>query len=170
MAEGRRVFDGTFFALLAALALLAAFGYARGGAELVRAGLGDGAGQLWRYAPMLVLSFLAASLLERVVPSAYVREYLGEASGTAGILLGVVLGMLTPAGPFVSIPLAAMMLRAGAGPGPVVAFVSGWGLLAIHRFVAWEIPLLGWRFALLRYAVCVALPFAAGLLARGVIR
>ena len=54
MAEGRRVFDGTFFALLAALALLAAFGYARGGAELVRAGLGDGAGQLirreWRLA------------------------------------------------------------------------------------------------------------------------
>jgi uncharacterized membrane protein YraQ (UPF0718 family) len=170
MAEARRVFDGTFFALLAALAALAAAVYARGGGELVGAGLGDGARQLLRYAPMLVLSFLAAALLEHLIPHEWVRARLGDDSGTAGVALGVGLGMLTPAGPFVSIPLAAMLIRAGAGVGPVVAFVSGWGLLALHRFVAWEVPLLGWRFALLRYAVCLLLPLAAGLLARGLVR
>jgi hypothetical protein len=61
-------------------------------------------------------------------------------------------------------------VRAGAGAGPVVAFVAAWALLALHRLVAWEIPLLGWRIAALRYAVCLALPVAAGLLARLVAR
>jgi len=164
------VFDGTFIALLAALAALAVWGYTRGGAQLVGDGLGDGARELLRYLPMLALSFLAASLLEHVVPQEFVRQRLGEQAGTGGILLGVGLGMLTPAGPFVSLPLGAMLLRAGASAGAVVAYISGWGLLAIHRFVAWEIPLLGWRFAVLRYAVCLLLPLAAGLLARGVAR
>ena len=45
----------------------------------------------------------------------------------------------------------------------MVAFLAAWALLAVHRLVAWEIPILGWRFALVRYAVCIALPVLAGL-------
>lgn len=164
------MFDGTFFALLAALCALALVAFSRGGSELVGAGLADGARLLARYAPMLVLSFLAAGFAEKLVPHELVREHLGERSGFAGILLGAGAGVLTPGGPFVSMPIAAILIRAGAGAGPVVAFVSAWALLALHRFLAWEIPLLGWRIAVLRYAVCLALPVAAGLLARLVAR
>jgi uncharacterized membrane protein YraQ (UPF0718 family) len=166
MPEGRSVFDLTFFVLLAALAALGAIAFARGGGELVAAGLGDGARLLLRYAPMLVLSFLAAGFADKLVPHELVRAHLGERAGGSGILLGALAGILTPGGPFVSMPIAAVLIRAGAGAGTVVAFVSAWALLALHRFVAWEIPLLGWRIALLRYGVCVALPVAAGLLAR----
>jgi hypothetical protein len=63
-------------------------------------------------------------------------------------------------------PLAAVMLRAGASGPVVVAFLTGWALLAVHRLVAWEIPILGFRFALVRWVLCLALPIAAGLLAR----
>ena len=52
----------------------------------------------------------------------------------------------------------------------VVAYLSAWSLLALHRLVAWEVPILGARFALLRYAICLGLPVLAGLLARGFAR
>jgi uncharacterized membrane protein YraQ (UPF0718 family) len=94
------------------------------------------------------------------------RESLGETAGVQGILLATLLGILTPAGPFVSMPIAAVMLRAGAGTGPVVAFLTSWSLLAVHRFVAWEIPILGWQLASLRYGVSLAIPVLAGLAAR----
>ena len=67
---------------------------------------------------------------------------------------------------FVAIPIAAVMIRNGAAAGPVVAYVSGWSLLALHRFIAWEIPMLGFKFAALRYAACIVLPPLAGLIAR----
>jgi hypothetical protein len=49
----------------------------------------------------------------------------------------------------------------------VIAYLTGWSLLAVHRLVAWEVPILGARFALVRYAICAVLPVLAGLLARG---
>ncbi len=162
--------NGTFFSLLAALAALAAVAFVRGGPELVSASLGDGARLLLRTLPILVVSFLAAGFAERLLPHELVREHLGLRSGMAGILLGAGAGIITPGGPYVSMPIAAAMLRAGAGPGPMVAFVSAWALLALHRFVAWEIPMLGLRLALLRYAVCLAVPVAAGLVARAIAR
>ena len=79
-------------------------------------------------------------------------------------------GALTPSGPFVSLPLAAALLRSGAAVGPVVAFVTGWALLAVHRFIAWEVPILGVRLALLRYGLSLALPILAGLAAASVAR
>ena len=78
--------------------------------------------------------------------------------------------MATPAGPFVSMPIAAVMLRSGAALGPVVAFVTGWSLLALHRLVAFEVPILGLRFALFRWSLCLVLPVLAGLAARALSR
>ena len=53
------------------------------------------------------------------------------------------------------------MLRSGAGAGPVVAFLSAWALLAPPPG-AWEIPILGWRLAALRYGVSLGVPVLAG--------
>ena len=164
------MFDGTLIALIAAVALLAWIAYARGGGELLRRGLADGGVLLYRYALLIVVSFLAAGLASALVPHEWVRRSFGEGSGLAGILLATAVGVITPAGPFVSIPLAAVMIRSGAAAGPVVAFLAGWALLALHRFIAWEVPMLGWRFALLRYATCLVLPPIAGLIARAVTR
>jgi uncharacterized membrane protein YraQ (UPF0718 family) len=170
MAGRPRVFDGTLLMLIAVVAALAWLVYARGGEELLRRGLGDGAMLLYRYALLIVVSFLAAGLASAVLPEQWMARNLGAESGLRGILLAAAAGIVTPAGPFVSMPIAAVMIKSGAGSGPIVAFIAGWSLLALHRFIAWEVPLLGWRFALLRYSVCLVLPPIAGLIARAVTR
>ena len=164
------MFDGTLLLLVAIVAALSAVAWLRGGEELLRRGLADGGALLWRYALLICVSFLAAGLASAVLPEEWVRRSFGAEAGFGGILLATAIGMVTPAGPFVAIPIAAVMMRNGAAAGPIVAYVSGWSLLALHRFIAWEVPMLGWRFAALRYGSCLVLPPLAGLIARAVVR
>ncbi len=164
------MFDGTLLVLIGVVAALAWLVYARGGEELLRRGLGDGGMLLYRYGLLIVVSFLAAGLASAVLPEQWMARNLGAESGLRGILIAAAAGIVTPAGPFVSMPVAAVMLKSGAGSGPIVAFIAGWALLALHRFIAWEVPMLGWRFALLRYSTCLVLPPIAGLIARAVTR
>jgi uncharacterized membrane protein YraQ (UPF0718 family) len=162
------VFDGVLLVLVAVVAALAVVAYARGGLPLVRDGLASGASLLLASALLIVFSFLAAGLAEVVIPREWVPAALGADSGVRGIVVATVAGVLTPSGPFVAIPIAAALGRSGAATGPLVAYVSGWGLLALHRLVAWEIPILGAQLAMTRWLVCLALPIAAGLLARAI--
>ena len=165
---GRRipVINGPLLVLLGLLVVLVLLAWWRGGAALVQQGLAGGGNLLASYALLVAVSFLAAGFAEVLVPTAWVRQTLGEESGVRGLAIASVAGVLIPGGPFVSMPIAAVMLRSGAGVAPVVAFLTSWSLLALHRFVAWEVPILGWRLAVLRYGVCLVLPFAAGWLAR----
>jgi uncharacterized membrane protein YraQ (UPF0718 family) len=164
------VIDANLLVVLGLFLVLAGVAWLLGGSELVWRGVSGGGGLLARYAALIAVSFLAAGLAEVLVPTQWVREALGRDSGLRGILLASAAGAVTPAGPFVSMPIAAVMLKSGAGAAPVVAFLTAWSLIALHRLVAWEIPVLGLQFALLRYAVCLALPVAAGLLARAALR
>ena len=168
MAKRSRVIDGTLLLLLGLLGVLAFLAWQRGGVDLVGRGLADGGGMLMRFGPLVIVSFLAAGFAEILLPVDWVRQRLGADSGLSGILLGAGAGIITPAGPFVSMPIAAVMVRSGAGMGPIVAFLTGWSLLAVHRFVAWELPILGPRLAVLRYAVSIVLPVLAGLAARAI--
>jgi uncharacterized membrane protein YraQ (UPF0718 family) len=162
--------DGTALVLLALLAGLAGLAWWRGGSELAVGGLREGGGLIVRYGPVIVISLLAAGFADQLLPRESVRDWLGPDAGLGGIVFGAAAGIITPSGPFVSMPLAAVMLRSGAGAGAVVAFLSAWSLLAIHRLVAWEVPILGWRFALVRYGTCLVLPILAGLAARALVR
>ena len=164
------MFDTTFFLLAGGLAALVSIAWLQGGGDLVSRGLSGGGTLLLRYALVIAISFLVAGHVDVLLPHELLRKYLGEDSGVAGIAIASVVGLLTPAGPFVSMPIAAVMLRAGAGPGPVVAFLTAWSLLSVHRLVAWEVPILGFSFAMARYAVCLVLPVVAGVLARFLIR
>ena len=148
------------------VAVLAGLAYLRGGEPLAREGLGRGGALLLEFGVLIILSFLAAGFAMVLIPTGWVEGALGQDSGLRGILIGTAAGAMTPAGPFVAMPIAAVLIRSGAAAGPVVAFLTGWSLLAVHRFVAWEIPIVGMRIALLRYAVSLLLPVLAGLLAR----
>ena len=170
MGKGRPVLDGSFFVILAALVALSALAWWRGGSALLLDGLGKGGQQLVRFGAVLVLSFLAAGLAEVLIPRDAIARVMGQDSGLSGILLATGAGAVTPAGPFVALPIASVMLASGAGPGPVVAYLTGWSLLAIHRFVAWEIPILGPRFATFRLGVTLVLPVLAGWVARALTR
>lgn len=162
--------DAQLGGMLALTAALAALAWWRGGAALVRSGAGEGLDQLLRFGLLIAVSFFAAGFAQALIPSEWIRTALGRDSGLRGIVLASAAGIATPAGPFVSLPIAATLLRGGAEPAAVVSYLTAWSLLAVHRLVAWEVPLLGARFALVRYAMCIALPFLAGLLMRALAR
>jgi uncharacterized membrane protein YraQ (UPF0718 family) len=168
--RSRNIFDAQLAFMLVLLAALAGAAWFRGGSQLVGSGLGAGADLLIRFGLLIGVSFLAAGLAQSLIPRELIEQSLGRDSGVRGIAIATAAGALTPSGPFVSMPIAAVMIRSGASLPAVVAFLTAWSLLAVHRLVAWELPILGARFALLRYGVCLALPFLAGLITRGLER
>jgi uncharacterized membrane protein YraQ (UPF0718 family) len=169
-ARGTRVIDSTLIGFVLVTIGLCVFAWLRGGSELLREGLGNGGSLLAKSGLIIIVSFLAAGVAEALIPKNAIPTALGVDSGLRGILLATGAGVLTPSGPFVAIPIAAAMERSGAGTAPLVAYISAWGLLALHRLVAWEIPILGSRLALVRWSVCLLLPVLAGLVARAFAR
>jgi uncharacterized membrane protein YraQ (UPF0718 family) len=158
--------DSNFWIVLGLFGLLSAVAWGRGGAPLIEEAWGGGVRLFVRFGLVIFLSFLVAGLVEVLLPREWMSMLLGEEAGWRGLLLASAAGIATPAGPFVSMPVAAAMLRSGAAPAAVVSFLAAWSLLAVHRLFAWEIPILGASFALTRWAFCLVLPLAAGALTR----
>jgi len=111
----------------------------------------------------LPLALLAASFLMQVLPVAALVPLIGPQSGLTGILLASLVGGLMPGGPMTSFPLALVVLEGGAGVPQITALITGWSVFAIHRVLAYEAPIMGWRFVGLRLACSVILPVVAGL-------
>jgi len=76
------------------------------------------------------------------------------------------LGAVTPGGPFAAFPIVYALFLAGADIGAVVAYLTGWSVLALHRVIIWELPLLGPEFAIVRLLASLPLPILAGAIAR----
>ena len=115
MARRIPVINGTLLVLLALLGLLVALAWWRGGQAMVEQGLSGGGTLLASYALIVAVSFLAAGFAEVLVPTEWVRATLGDDSGLRGLAIASAAGALTPAGPFVSMPIAAAMVRSGDG-------------------------------------------------------
>lgn len=162
--------DSQLYIMLAVVVVLAALAWRQGGQELALRGLREGVRSLGQFGALIAVSFLAAGLATVLIPREWIQSQLGDQAGFRAIGLATLAGVITPAGPFVSLPIAAAMRASGAGTGAVVAYLTAWALLAVHRLVAWEAPILGTRFALFRWSVSLALPLAAGLLARALAR
>lgn len=115
--------------------------------------------------PRLVLALISAGLFAELLPESLVQHYLGDTSGFQGVLLGTILGILTPGGAFVSFALAAGAMKAGATMPAMVAYVTSWALFALTKMMAEELAFLGPTFILARVAVTAPLPLIAGGLA-----
>lgn len=139
-------------------------GYLRGGREHLK-GLEISWNLLLDITPMLVFTFIIAGMIQVLVPAEIISKWVGHESGLRGILIGTALGSITPSGPFVSMPIAAGFMRAGAGIGTVVAFMTAWSLLGIARMPI-EVAIMGWQFTIIRLASGVFIfPIVAGLMA-----
>ena len=104
--------------------------------------------------PRLLLGILAASFIAELLPKDIVAELAGADSGWRGILLATAIGAAVPTGPMVLFPVAVALLEVGVGVPQIVAFLTSWGLLAIHRVIVWEVPLMGLNFVAVRLAAC----------------
>jgi uncharacterized membrane protein YraQ (UPF0718 family) len=114
--------------------------------------------------PILIFAFVIAGLVQVLVPQEKLAEWVGDKAGARGIFLGTVAGGLCPGGPYVSLPIVAGLMRAGAGLGTLVAFLTAWSLWAVAR-LPMEVGIMGWRFTAIRFAVTFFFPPVAGLLA-----
>ena len=138
-------------------------GYQKGGGEHIL-GLKTAGNLLIQIVPLLVFAFIVAGMVQILVPIEMISKWVGAESGFRGILIGTAVGGLMPGGPYVSLPIAAGLLRAGAGIGTMVALITAWSLLAFSRMPL-EIGILGWKFTLIRLACVFFFPPIAGLIA-----
>lgn len=155
--------------VMAALAVgLIGLGVHRGQGEHV-SGLKAGGMMMLQVLPMLLLAFVVAGMAQALVPGDRIASWIGTESGFRGIWIGTLAGVLTPGGPYVSLPVAAGLMRAGAGAGTLVAFLGAWSLMSVAR-LPMEVGLMGWRFTGIRVACTVFVPPLAGWLAHVLFR
>ena len=150
--------------IMGLLAIALAFiSYQKGGGEHIL-GLKSAGNMLIQIVPLLIFAFIVAGMIQALIPHEMISKWIGAESGFRGLLIDSALGGLTPGGPFVSLPIAAGLLRTGASIGTMVAFISGWSLWAITR-LPMEVGLMGWKFTLIRLACTFFFPPVAGLIA-----
>lgn len=147
------------------VAALALIGVSAWRGAPVAARLREGLRQALALLPRLLLALLAAGFVERLLPVSEIAALIGAASGFTGIVIAAIAGSFVPAGPMISFPLLLILSGNGAGTAQLIAFLSGWATLALHRVFAFEVPLLGVRFAALRLLVSLPVPILAGLAA-----
>ena len=150
--------------IMGVLALVLLFiGYHRGQAEHI-SGIKSALNMTVQILPLLILAFIVAGMIQVLLPQELISKWIGAESGIRGIFIGTVAGALVPGGPYVSLPIAAGLLRSGAGVGTMVAFLTGWSLWAVSR-LPMEVGILGWKFALIRLVSTFLFPPIAGLIA-----
>jgi uncharacterized membrane protein YraQ (UPF0718 family) len=129
-------------------------------------GARNGLAMLWFVLPRLIPALILAGMLQVLIPQETVSSYFGRDSGLSAILLASVAGILTPGGPMVSVPLLVVLANSGMALGPLVAYMTSWSLFGMQRIIAWEAPLMGWRFVAIRVLPSLAFPVIAGWLVK----
>lgn len=149
--------------MIAIAVLLLAYAWRQGDSRHIR-GIRGGMATLKRTLPLILIAFLIVGYVNVLSPQDLVRTWIGPDSGGSGLLIGAGAGMLLPGGPYIIFPLIATIYQAGAGIGPTLAMITAWASLALLN-VTFELPFLGWRFTLVRFAVGLLIPPLVGLLA-----
>jgi uncharacterized membrane protein YraQ (UPF0718 family) len=143
--------------------ILVMIGYFRGASEHIL-GLKAGLNMTIQIFPLLIAAFIIAGMIQVLLPQELISKWVGAESGLRGILLGTIAGGLSPGGPYVSLPIAAGLLKAGAGIGTMVAYLTGWSLWAVTR-LPMEVGIMGWKFTFIRLASTFIFPPIAGIIA-----
>jgi uncharacterized membrane protein YraQ (UPF0718 family) len=151
--------------IMAAIAIALLFiGYYKGQGQHI-SGLWRALRMTGEVLPLLIFAFIVAGMVQVLLSRELLSKWVGVESGIRGIFIGTVAGGLTPGGPYVSLPIAAGLLRSGASIGTMIAFLTGWSLWAVGR-LPMEVGILGWKFTLIRIASTFFFPPVAGLIAQ----
>lgn len=125
-------------------------------------GARSGLAMLWFIVPRLIPALLLAGMLQVLVPQETVARYFGRQGGMRAILIASFAGVLTPGGPMVSVPLLVVLSNSGAALPSLVAYMTAWSLFGMQRIIAWEAPLMGWKFVAVRVIPSLLFPVVAG--------
>ena len=114
--------------------------------------------------PRIFVGLLGAGFLAVLLPVDQIERNFGTESGLMGITLATIFGLITPGGPFVAYAIGAAAMKAGATLAPLMAYVTAWSIVNLNRSIAYELPLMGRHFLLLRTILSVPVPMVLGLL------
>jgi uncharacterized membrane protein YraQ (UPF0718 family) len=138
--------------------------------QLPLAGLSASARLLRNVGLELALGFVLAGLFDVLVPAQTLVRWLGEEHAGRGILVGWVVGLVIPGGPYVFFPIIASLFAKGAAAGPLIALITAKTLVSPIRMLTYEAPLVGWPLTLARFLPGVLLPPVMGLLGQWLFR
>ena len=144
------------------LVVILAFTAWRRNPEHLAQGLRLGLDQLVMMLPRIFMAILMAGFAGTLLPTGPIAQLIGPESGFKGLLIATLTGAMVPAGPMVSFPIILVLQDAGAGLPQLVAFLPSWSVIACHRVLMFEFPLMGWRFVANRMLSSLILPFVAG--------
>src|SRR5262245_40925356 len=161
----RAAFDASTFILMGLAVAFAVAAYLKA-PGLPSLGARSGRPMLWFFLPRSGPALILAGMLQVVIPQETVARYFGRQSGLMAILMASVAGVLTPGGPMVSVPLLVVLSNSGMALGPLVAYMTSWSLFGMQRIIAWEAPMMGWHFVLVRVIPSLAFPIIAGYLVK----
>jgi len=157
----RAVLDPSLFLLVGAAVVLAIVAWVKD-PGLPWLGAKSGFSMLWFILPRLIPAVVLAGLVQVLVPQEVVSRHFGREGGLRAILIATLAGVLTPGGPMVSVPFMVALAHSGAAMAPLVAYMTSWSLFGMQRIIAWEAPLMGWHFVLVRVVPSLAFPVLAG--------
>ncbi len=117
--------------------------------------------------PMVFIIIIAIGLLLGFVPPDQISRFVGEQSGTGGVLLVGMVGALMHIPALLSFPLAASILESGASITVIVAFITTLTMIGMITLPL-EIKELGKKMALLRngisFLIAIVIAFIMGMI------
>ena len=96
--------------------------------------------------------FILLGLLDVWVPREKMMRFMGPDSGLKGGVLAFLLGSFAAGPLYGAFPVAAVLMKKGAGFGNILIFIGAWSTTKIPMLL-FEISALGVRFALSRLAI-----------------
>ncbi len=116
--------------------------------------------------PRVVAALTLAGFIWILMPRDKFSNLVGRYRGIKGIMLASFAGFITPGGPSAAFPFLAIIARAGADRGVMVAYITSWAILGIQRILVWDLPFMGAEITITRFLVSIPLPIIAGLIAQ----
>ena len=118
--------------------------------------------------PQILTIFLVIGFALAIFPPETIRKLLGSGSGFLGILAAALIGSITLMPGFVAFPLAAALLKSGAGYMQLAAFVSTLMMVGVVTLPI-EIKYFGRKLALRRNALALVFSVVLSLIMGGLI-
>jgi uncharacterized membrane protein YraQ (UPF0718 family) len=163
---GRQLFDTSFFVFLLLSVGGGAAVYWFRGEGVFFATLEKDFILFLKIAPQIIGGMLVGGFISVLIPNDVIARWLGKESGFRGLMIASVAGMITPGGPIISFPIVMALAVAGADIGALLAYLTAWSTLGLNRIIVWEVPFMGFDFAVVRFLASIPLPFIAGYLVR----
>jgi len=113
--------------------------------------------------PYLVVSILLSTIIKQYTTADNLKRYLSGKNVHLSIVLAALLGIVSPLGSYVVIPLAAALLVAGLPLAPVVTFMVSSPLINPGLFML-TVGALGMEMAVMRVLSAFVLGISAGMI------